>query len=150
MIGRIFLATTHTSKALQAGVRRGGRALHKHTRPSNQHTPLRHQICPRQSPPHPCLSVQSPYIVDRIRPQNALDRSPFLADRDPHCITTPHHTCNPIHTARNYFICLFPCLALIALLILPKSHLPLRISCDWVLFWICFCLRGFVLVLFLP
>ena len=59
-------ATTRTSQALQAGVRRGGRALKKPTGPSNEDTPLRHQIGPRQPPPHPCLPVQSPCIIDRI------------------------------------------------------------------------------------
>ena len=55
---------------------------------------------PRQHPLHPCMPVQAFCMADRIRPQNTLDRSPCLADCNPHRITTSHHTNNTIHTAR--------------------------------------------------
>ena len=89
-------------RRLRARVRLDGRALDKPTWPTNQNTPLRHQICPPQFPPHPCLPVRLSCNADRIRPQNALDRSPCLANRAPHRITTPHNTSNCIHAVRSY------------------------------------------------
>jgi len=108
---------------------RGGRALDKPAWPYNQDAPLRHQICPRHNPPHPCVPVHPPCIADLVRPQNALDCNPCLADRDPHRITTPHHASDTIHTARSYFNISF--LACSRTPHHPKSHLPLRMSFAW-------------------
>ena len=57
-----------------------------------------------------CRHTASPPITSETHTSGAQyeGRSPFLADRDPHCITTPHHTCNPIHAARSYLIRVFP------------------------------------------
>jgi len=68
-----------------------------------------------------CLFIL-PALLHLVLPQNALDRNPCLADRDPHRITTPQHTSNTIHTARSYFNVSFLCLPSIALPI-PPNHL---------------------------
>jgi len=54
-------------------------------------------------PTHPCLPIYPSCIAHPIRPQNALDHSPCLANCAPHRITTHHKTSNPIHTGRSYF-----------------------------------------------
>jgi len=59
-------------------------------------------------------------------------------------LLTTHAT---LSTRGTYFICLFPCPTLIALLILPKSHAPLRIGFAWgfvldLLSRVEFCLRS--------
>jgi len=42
------------------------------------HPTKMHQICPRQYLPHPCVPVHPPCIADLVRPQNALDRNPYV------------------------------------------------------------------------
>ena len=89
------------------------------------------------TPPLPACSSSS--IPDCIRPQNAPDRSPCLADRDPYRITTPHHTSNPIHSARSYFTCLCPACPH------RTSHRPPSHTCLFVCFLLGVC-SGFAFV----
>ena len=65
----------------------------------------------------------------------------------PHACATLRDTIfHPFHTARSclvLLVCWLPPSSQSP--IAPKSHVSLRISFAWGLFWICFCLRGLVL-----